>query len=94
VLDSIALFLKEYPNVKVEIGGHTDSRGSDAYNLKLSQARAEAVRDYLIKVHNISPDRLIAKGYGERRLVVYPEKTEEDYQMNRRVEFTILGTTE
>jgi len=94
VLDSIALFLKEYPNVKVEIGGHTDSRGSDAYNLKLSQARAEAVRDYLIKVHNISPDRLIAKGYGERRLVVYPEKTEEDYQMNRRVEFTILGTIE
>jgi outer membrane protein OmpA-like peptidoglycan-associated protein len=94
VLDSIAMFLKEYPNVKVEIGGHTDSRGSDAYNLKLSQARAEAVRDYLIKVHNISPDRLIAKGYGERRLVVYPEKTEEDYQMNRRVEFTILGTIE
>jgi len=94
VLDSIALFLKEYPNVKVEIGGHTDSRGSDAYNLKLSQARANAVREYLIKVHNISPDRLIAKGYGERRLVVYPEKTEEDYQMNRRVEFTILGTIE
>lgn len=94
VLDSIALFLKEYPNVKVEIGGHTDSRGSDAYNLKLSQARANAVRDYLIKVHNISPDRLIAKGYGERRLVVYPERSEEDYQMNRRVEFTILGTIE
>ncbi|MGB9824152.1 MAG: DUF5723 family protein [Candidatus Hydrothermia bacterium] len=94
VLDSIALFLKEYPNVKVEIGGHTDSRGSDAYNLKLSQARAEAVREYLIKVHNISPERLIAKGYGERRLVVYPEKSEEDYQMNRRVEFTILGEIE
>jgi len=94
VLDSIAEFLKEYPNVKVEIGGHTDSRGSDAYNLKLSQARANAVRDYLIKVHNIPPDRLIAKGYGERRLIVYPEKTEEDYQKNRRVEFTILGEVE
>lgn len=94
ILDSIALFLKEYPNVKVEIGGHTDSRGSDAYNLKLSQARAEAVRDYLIKVHAIEPERLIAKGYGERRLIVYPEKSEEDYQMNRRVEFTILGEIE
>ncbi len=94
VLDSIALFLNEYPNVKIEIGGHTDSRGSDEYNLKLSQARAKAVRDYLIKVHNISPERLIAKGYGKTRLLVYPEKSEQDYQMNRRVEFTILGTLE
>lgn len=94
VLDSIALFLNEYPNVKIEIGGHTDSRGSDEYNLKLSQARAEAVRDYLIKVHNISPERLIAKGYGKTRLLIYPEKTEQEYQMNRRVEFTILGTLE
>ncbi|MGB4339542.1 MAG: DUF5723 family protein [Candidatus Hydrothermia bacterium] len=94
VLDSIALFLNEHPNVKVEIGGHADSRGSDAYNLKLSDARAKAVRDYLVKVHNIPPDRLIAKGYGERKLLVYPEKSEEDYQQNRRVEFTILGTIE
>lgn len=94
VLDSIALFLNEYPNVKVEIGGHTDSRGSDAYNLKLSDARAKSVRDYLIKVHNIPPERLIAKGYGERKLVVFPEKSEDDYQKNRRVEFTILGTIE
>ncbi len=90
VLDSIAQMLLENPTVKVEIAGHTDARGSFTYNLRLSQARAEAVREYLIS-KGVEPERLIAKGYGESRLIVKNARTEEEHQMNRRVEFRILG---
>lgn len=90
VLDSIVQWLKENPTVKVRIEGHTDTRGSRWYNKKLSQARANSVREYLIQ-HGIDPRRLVAVGYGESRPVVFPERTEEDYQKNRRVEFYILG---
>jgi outer membrane protein OmpA-like peptidoglycan-associated protein len=90
VLDSIAQVLKENPTVVVEIGGHTDTRGSFRYNLRLSQARANSVREYLLQ-KGIEPNRLIAKGYGEMRPLVKPERTEADYQKNRRVEFRILG---
>lgn len=67
------------------IAGHTDSVGSDQRNLKLSQGRAQAVRDYLVE-RGIAPVRLIAKGYGE----VYPvasNDTEADREQNRRSEF-------
>ena len=74
----------------MRIEGHTDTRGSRWYNKRLSQARANAVREYLIQ-HGIDPKRLVAVGYGEERPVVFPERTEEDYQKNRRVEFYILG---
>ncbi len=90
VLDSIVQWLQENPTVKVRIEGHTDTRGSRRYNKRLSQARANAVREYLIQ-HGIDPKRLVAVGYGEERPVVFPERTEEDYQKNRRVEFYILG---
>ncbi len=90
VLDSIVKWLEENPTVKVRIEGHTDTRGSRRYNKRLSQARANAVREYLIQ-HGIDPKRLVAVGYGEDRPVVFPERTEEDYQKNRRVEFYILG---
>jgi len=90
VLDSIAQVLKENPTVVVEIGGHTDTRGSFRYNLRLSQARANSVREYLIQ-KGIEPNRLVAKGYGEMRPLVKPERTEADYQKNRRVEFRVLG---
>ena len=90
VLDSIVVWLKENSTVKVRIEGHTDTRGSRWYNKRLSQARANAVREYLIQ-HGIDPKRLVAVGYGESRPVVFPERTEEDYQKNRRVEFYILG---
>lgn len=91
VLDSIAQFLKENPTIIVEIGGHADSRGSRAYNKRLTQARANSVKTYLVTKHNINPARLVAVGYGEDRPVVFPERSEADYQMNRRVEFKILG---
>jgi OOP family OmpA-OmpF porin len=54
--------------MKVEIGGHTDAQGSDSFNLKLSERRAQAVKDYLI-ARGIAPERLLAKGYGESQAV-------------------------
>ncbi|MEO0289643.1 MAG: OmpA family protein [candidate division WOR-3 bacterium] len=91
ILDSISIMLKDNPTIIVEIGGHTDERGSNAYNKKLSQGRADAVRIYFIDKHGIDPSRLIAIGYGEDRPVIRNAKTEDEHQMNRRVEFKILG---
>lgn len=90
ILDEAAKILKENPNLKVEIGGHTDSVGSDSYNMRLSFDRANAVRQYLISVHGIDPSRLIAKGYGET-MPIADNKTKEGRAKNRRIEFLILG---
>jgi len=83
-LDRSAATLKEWGEVKIEVAGHTDSVDSDAYNLKLSQRRAEAVRAYLIE-KGIAADRLIAKGYGEASPVA-DNSTAEGRFRNRRVE--------
>ncbi|MGQ9864384.1 MAG: FG-GAP-like repeat-containing protein [Bacteroidia bacterium] len=88
-LDRVVRFLRENPSLNVEIGGHTDSDGSDEYNLRLSQARAQAVVDYLVS-RGLSPDKLRAKGYGESRPVV-PNTTPENKQLNRRTELKIIG---
>ncbi len=90
VLDSIAQLLKENPSIIVEVAGHTDERGSYEYNMKLSQARAEAVVNYLIR-KGIDPRRLIPRGYGESQPIIPNAKTEAEHQMNRRVEFRIIG---
>jgi OOP family OmpA-OmpF porin len=84
ILDSAAATLKEWGEVKVEVAGHTDSVNSDAYNLKLSQRRAEAVRAYLIK-QGVAAERLTAKGYGES-MPVADNKTAAGRAKNRRVE--------
>jgi OOP family OmpA-OmpF porin len=84
-LDEVGATLEKFAALKVEVQGHTDSRGSDAYNQKLSQARAEAVRDYLLAHFHLAADNFNAKGYGESQLEVSPEKSDEDYAMNRRV---------
>ncbi|MEO0233426.1 MAG: OmpA family protein, partial [candidate division WOR-3 bacterium] len=89
--DSIAQVLKDNPTMKVEIGGHADERGTRAYNYRLTDARANSVRTYFITKHGIDARRLIAIGYGEDRPVVPNAKTEEEHQLNRRVEFKILG---
>ena len=83
-LDQMAAELKEWGNVKVEVAGHTDSKASDAYNMKLSERRANAVRDYLIS-KGIEADRLTAKGYGESQPIA-DNGTEEGRAKNRRVE--------
>lgn len=79
-----AKFLKRYSQVKAEIAGHTDSTASDAYNLKLSQRRADAVRDMLVQRFNIAPARLTAVGYGESKPIA-SNKTPEGRAENRRV---------
>lgn len=87
-LDKVVNFMNDNPTITVEIGGHTDSKGADNYNLTLSQSRSEAVRAYIVE-HDINEDRITAQGYGEAQ----PETTndtEEGRAINRRVVFTIL----
>jgi len=84
-LNEVGTALEKFADLKVEVQGHTDSRGTARYNEKLSQERAAAVRDYLIGHFHLNPDNFTAKGYGESQLAVSPEKTAEDYQANRRV---------
>ena len=74
---------------RFEIAGHTDNTGSKDANLKLSRERAEAVKTFLVKFYGISPERLVARGYGETQPVASNE-TEEGRAMNRRVVFTRL----
>jgi outer membrane protein OmpA-like peptidoglycan-associated protein len=83
-LDNDVATLKTWGDVDIEVAGHTDSMGSDAYNMKLSQQRAEAVRNFLIS-RGVAADRLTAKGYGESQPVA-DNATEEGRFKNRRVE--------
>jgi len=89
-LDKIGNVLIQAPDLKIEIGGHTDAKGSDKYNLKLSDERAKAVHDYLEKnFSQINPDNLVSKGYGESKPVTSND-SDEGRTKNRRVEFKIL----
>lgn len=87
VLDETKLIFDAYPAMTVQIDGHTDSVGSDAYNQKLSERRANAVMKYLVNEVGISADRLTAVGHGESK-PAYPNDTPENRAHNRRVEFT------
>jgi len=89
-LESAAKILKENPGIRVEIQGHTDSKGSDAYNLRLSERRAQSVVNYLVQNLGIDRSRLTAKGYGESRPVA-DNSTDDGRAINRRVDFVILG---
>lgn len=93
-LQKVITYMKAYPNVKVQVRSHTDSRGSDAYNLKLSDRRAKSTAKYIIEVGGISSDRMTGKGFGETQLQnkcangVKCSKTE--HQLNRRSEFIVV----
>ena len=87
-LDELVSYMKWKENEKIEIGGHTDNVGSNTDNLKLSQQRAEAIRQYLIK-KGIQPSRVIAKGYGASEPVA-DNSTDDGRQKNRRTEVKIL----
>ncbi|WP_428309521.1 OmpA family protein [Hydrocarboniphaga sp.] len=87
ILDGVGDALVAKPEIKVEVGGHTDAKGSDAYNLKLSDSRAQAVEQYLIG-RGIAASRLSAKGYGES-MPVADNDTDEGRELNRRVELKI-----
>jgi len=88
-VDKLAKILNQYPHIRVEIAGHTDSDGSASFNQKLSQSRVETVKAELIK-KDVDGSRLTAKGYGETKPLV-PNTTDENKQKNRRVEINILG---
>jgi outer membrane protein OmpA-like peptidoglycan-associated protein len=84
-------FMQDYPKLKIEISGHTDSLGTEEINRKLSQDRAEAVREYLVS-HGVHTTRITARGYGASKPVA-PNDTEEGRQRNRRTEFRIISRT-
>lgn len=90
-LDRMANFLIDHPTYSLNISGHTDSQGNKDSNLRLSQARADAIKAYLVYQFKITPDRINAHGYGSEKPIV-EELSEEDKRLNRRVEFEILRT--
>ena len=89
VLDIVGAILKRWPELKIEIGGHTDARGSNAHNQRLSEARAQSVLAYLTqKYPELKPEQFKARGYGEARPLV-PNTTALNMAKNRRVEFVV-----
>lgn len=88
-LQKLVHMLVDFPHLKVEIQGHTDNQGADDYNLKLSEARAKAVADWLLK-EGASKSQITWKGYGESQPIATNE-TEEGQALNRRVQFVILA---
>lgn len=96
ILDSLIKLLNMYP-IRVELGAHTDSRGTFEYNDWLSQKRAESVVDYLVK-HGVDRNRLTATGYGKRvlinRCVDGIPCSEREHQINRRTEVRVISNTD
>ncbi len=102
ILDTMVMFLNDNPNITVELGSHSDTRGSSEYNRALSQRRAQSAVDYIIS-KGISSARIVAKGYGEDKPIVpdsqinkvdkkkQKELFEELHAKNRRTEFRVTG---
>lgn len=93
-LDKLVTLMKENPSLRIELSSHTDSRGSDYYNMLMSQARAVSAVAYL-KRRGIAADRMVAKGYGETHLLNGCTNgvpcTEKQHQENRRTEIKVIG---
>jgi OOP family OmpA-OmpF porin len=87
-LKEVVNFMNQNPTLRIEISGHTDASGTEAYNLQLSAKRAQAVADYL-KQNQVSDKRFVTKGYGSQQPLA-SNTTEENRQLNRRIEFKIL----
>lgn len=96
-LDKIVKIMNENPEIKIELGSHTDCRASKSYNMRLSNRRAKSSAEY-IQSRITNPERIYGKGYGESKLVndcgcegnVVSDCTEEEHQANRRTEFRIV----
>ncbi|WP_428228351.1 OmpA family protein [Flagellimonas sp.] len=92
-LEVVVRMMKKYPDMKIEVGTHTDNRGDDRYNLELSQKRANSVKEFLVD-NGISGERITAVGYGESEPLVEcateNDCSEQDHEQNRRCEFVIL----
>lgn len=96
-LEALAALLQRFPSIRIEVGAHTDSRGTSAYNLALSQTRALYAQDYLIE-QGVAPQRITARGYGETQLRNACSDgvscTEKQHAYNRRIEVKILEVNE
>ncbi len=96
-LDKVATFLSDNPEITIELGSHTDSRGSFDYNNRLSERRAASAVEFIVK-RGISPKRITAKGYGENQLVNRcsdgVQCSDQEHQDNRRTEVKIIGVDE
>ncbi|MEH6836627.1 MULTISPECIES: OmpA family protein [Falsihalocynthiibacter] len=90
LLNSLAEIIARCPDLKIEVGGHTDSDGGDAQNERLSRSRAASVVDYLL-AKGLNPDMLESKGYGESNPIATND-TSEGKSKNRRIEFKVLGS--
>lgn len=94
-LDKVVQLLKDNPTVKLELGSHTDSRGSDKFNLDLSEKRAKSAVKYITSNSDINSDQIFAKGYGETKLLNRCKNgvqcSERRHQKNRRTELKIIG---
>ena len=88
-LDKLVTILKDNPTISIELSSHTDARATDAYNDALSQRRAESAVAYIVS-KGIDAERLVAKGYGKRQLIIANATTEEEHQVNRRTEFKVI----
>ncbi|SNR57179.1 WD40-like Beta Propeller Repeat [Lutibacter agarilyticus] len=93
-LEKVVAIMRKYPEIKIQLNSHTDSRAPDAYNLKLSNRRAKSSIDWIIK-KGIDPSRITGQGYGETQLVNKCSNdvpcTEAEHQLNRRTEFVIVN---
>ncbi|TPG64411.1 OmpA family protein [Hymenobacter nivis] len=87
-LDTLVQTLADNPKINIELSSHTDQRGKDAYNLKLSQRRAESAVEYIVS-KGIARTRITARGYGETRPIIAKPTSEAEYQRNRRTEFKV-----
>jgi OOP family OmpA-OmpF porin len=87
-INDLAKVMRDYPDLNVVIEGHTDSIGTAAYNKKLSQRRADAVKKYMVEEDGIDANRITAKGFGEERPIASND-TDEGRQKNRRVEAAV-----
>ena len=91
LLDEVGVILSRWPQLRIEIGGHTDSRGSDRKNQALSEARAASVKTYLVeRFPGIAAGQITTRGYGESK-PVSPNRTAQDMAKNRRVEFKVMN---
>jgi len=89
-LFKVVEFMKLNPDVAIELGSHTDARGSATYNRNLAQKRAQSAVNFIVS-KGIDKGRIIAKGYGEDKLLITDAKTEDDHQKNRRTTVRVTG---
>ncbi len=89
-LNKLVEFLKLNTDIKIELGSHTDERGSDKYNQSLAQRRAQSAVNYIIS-KGIAKNKITAKGYGESKLKIKNAQTEDEHQTNRRTTFRITN---